>query len=430
MTVQSNMEVNSTKMTREVEAHLRLQAGMVLPAGIFLLVGVVFFYLTGLKTKAWSAPLMLGGALLLAGELARLAFRIKRSARRANQCSAQAVSSEPQPEEAGQAKKNLTSFEDGIGLAVQDLRAINIKTESATMNFISVMERIVRKSREGSEEASAVVEYFMGGDDDSGNGFGSSYIDRQIGKNETAVRTANAVFQTIHALNADLMKQLIRVIDRVGGIGALVGEIDQIASSTRILSLNAAIEAARAGEHGRGFSIVAQEVRQLADQSGRTAAKIRESAEESMTIVRTLQKDMKTWVIRETLEMETAEKGLRESFDNFKQSLDNVSEAISVLTQNYRNISQDIERATVALQFQDVTGQQLNKVADRLNALFSVLPESEGGNALFPEQGPPGDNLEIQKGKLRILSDTANKRLDAPDDSDEEDERDDEVTFF
>jgi methyl-accepting chemotaxis protein len=86
---------------------------------------------------------------------------------------------------------------------------------------------------------------------------------------EEAKRGGEAVNETVNAMKA---------------IAAKIGLIEDIAYKTNLLSLNAAIEAARAGEHGKGFTVVAAEVRKLAENSRVTAQEINELASNSVSI--------------------------------------------------------------------------------------------------------------------------------------------------
>lgn len=69
-------------------------------------------------------------------------------------------------------------------------------------------------------------------------------------------------------------QQVINLTEQLKQIDNITNAVSQLANQTNMLALNAAVEAVRAGEHGKGFGVIATEIRKLADESGKSAAKI------------------------------------------------------------------------------------------------------------------------------------------------------------
>jgi methyl-accepting chemotaxis protein len=262
----------------------------------------------------------------------------------------------------------------------ESLKKVKEKTETETMAVISVLGDIVQKSKDGSEEADAVVAYFIGHNGKEEACFGTSYLSKMIEENERALATAGSVFHVIENMNRDLLYELAAVLSKVEGIYASVSEIEKIALQTKILGLNAAIEAARAGAAGQSFGIVADEVRTLAARSNQCALGIGSTAKESRDRISALQDAMSIKVTQGTEKMHGAETNLKDTFQRFKQSIGNISEAIEVLTMNYQTISHEVEGATVSLQFQDMTGQEIDHIRSEVLAYTETLKDLGAGH--------------------------------------------------
>jgi methyl-accepting chemotaxis protein len=89
---------------------------------------------------------------------------------------------------------------------------------------------------------------------------------------ENSIAALNQLKERIESTAGDILA----LAEHAQAIGAIIAAVDDIAEQTHLLALNAAIEAARAGEQGRGFAVVAGEVKELADQSKKATAQVRQ----------------------------------------------------------------------------------------------------------------------------------------------------------
>jgi len=160
--------------------------------------------------------------------------------------------------------------------------------------------------------------------------------------NEGGAAAQNAVDQM--ALIHDKVNDITQIIEKLGTsseqIGAIVTVIGNIASQTNLLALNAAIEAARAGEQGRGFAVVADEVRKLAEQSQEAAKEINsliakiqtetQSAIEAMAVGSSVVENGKTVVAKtgtSFMEIASFTKGFNEQFAGVSSASERIAES-------------------------------------------------------------------------------------------------------
>ena len=204
---------------------------------------------------------------------------------------------------------------------------------------------------------------------------------------ETAKRGGNIVDDTLTKMRviADSVSATARKMEELGKssdqIGRIIGVIDDIADQTNLLALNAAIEAARAGEQGRGFAVVADEVRKLAE---RTTSATKEIAQ----MIKNIQDETKVAVSA----MEQGTKQVEEGVMSTAQAGDALKEIIMMADQ----VGEMITHIATAATEQSSASEQVNNNMDEIAKLVkeSALGAQQSAKAC---QDLSGLALDLQK---------------------------------
>lgn len=152
---------------------------------------------------------------------------------------------------------------------------------------------------------------------------------------------------TINQSSQQVATAIGKLDDQSNEIGTIVAVITGIADQTNLLALNAAIEAARAGEQGKGFAVVADEVRKLAEQS-------KHSADQIATLIAQIQQDTKSVIQAIEGNAEETATGMhvvvetQEGFAKIKQSIDNVNAQIHEVSAVTEQMSAGVEEITAS----------------------------------------------------------------------------------
>jgi len=272
-------------------------------------------------------------------------------------------------DEVGELTQSFVQMVDNIKGLMNEVREATAAVASASSEISASTEELAAGSHEQStqtSEVAAAIEQMTRTLEQGSAGIQkAAQTAQQAGEN--AQQGGKVVDDTILGMRriSDVVNQSAEQVKVLGTssdkIGEIIGVIDDIADQTNLLALNAAIEAARAGEQGRGFAVVADEVRKLAERTSKATKEI-------AVMIRQIQSDTGQAVT-------SMKKGTEEVSTGITMA-EQAGTMLRNIVTNAKSVAEMIQEIASASREQTTTANQISKNVDSIS---SVTQESASG---------------------------------------------------
>jgi len=251
-------------------------------------------------------------------------------------------------EELAQSSNEVQSGTEQITVTMQEL-ASGTETQASTAGDLAeTMASFQRSIHETTQEGIELKVH-------------SSHVQELTTTGKDLMIQSTQQMATINKIVLDSVKKVEGLNVQSAEISKLVSVIDDISNQTNLLALNAAIEAARAGEHGKGFAVVADEVRKLAEQ-------VQFSVSDISTIVNRIQGETGNVTTALQSGYEEVKKGTAQ-LNQTNETFDQISEAVEEMILNINTISGNLNKVA----------QNSESINISVDEMASISEESAAG---------------------------------------------------
>ncbi|MGE7696418.1 methyl-accepting chemotaxis protein [Lysinibacillus sp. NPDC094177] len=287
-------------------------------------------------------------------------------------------------EELAQSSNEVQTGTEQITVTMQEL-ASGTETQASTAGDLAeTMASFQRSIHETTQEGIELKEH-------------SSHVQDLTTTGKGLMIQSTQQMATINEIVLDSVKKVEGLNVQSAEISKLVSVIDDISNQTNLLALNAAIEAARAGEHGKGFAVVADEVRKLAEQ-------VQFSVTDISTIVNRIQGETGNVTTALQSGYEEVKKGTAQ-LNQTNETFDQISEAVEEMILNINTISSNLNKVA----------QNSESINVSVDEMASISQESAAGveqtTATVEETAATMEEISRSANQLAGMSEELNIQL-------------------
>ncbi len=259
---------------------------------------------------------------------------------------------------------SLNKLNEDLNLTLKDIQEASQQVESGSLQLAESAQSLA----EGATDQASSIEELLAT---------ITEVNNDVKANQNATAEADGKAKTVaeeaqisHGKMFDLTEAMKKIQETSTQISHIIEGIEDIASQTNLLSLNASIEAARAGEAGRGFAVVADQIGKLAEQSAASATNTRELIE--MSIQEVEAGGVMTQDTAGSLDkvMEGIESILA-SMNNVKYYSDKQAEEMHEIEEGVEQIAHVVENNSATAEETSATSEELSAQSESLNNLIS-----------------------------------------------------------